>query len=103
VTRRRPALIRGRHFEDVIIILCVRWYLRYLQDSAHEYIDARCRRSGQRKNQLTGVVGRTSRVCAVPSPAAPSLYADDTVLKSTAVLVLEGHTDGVDEASSPAA
>ena len=22
-------LFRGRHFEDVIIILCVRWYLRY--------------------------------------------------------------------------
>ena len=29
VTRRRPALFRGRHFEDVIIVLCVRWYLRY--------------------------------------------------------------------------
>jgi transposase, IS6 family len=25
----RPALFRGRHFEDVIIVLCVRWYLRY--------------------------------------------------------------------------
>ena len=23
------ALFRGRHFQDVIIILCVRWYLRY--------------------------------------------------------------------------
>jgi len=29
VTRKRPALFRGRHFEDVIIFLCVRWYLRY--------------------------------------------------------------------------
>jgi transposase, IS6 family len=29
VSRTRPALFRGRHFEDVIIILCVRWYLRY--------------------------------------------------------------------------
>jgi transposase-like protein len=29
VTRRRRALFRGRHFEDVIILLCVRWYLRY--------------------------------------------------------------------------
>ena len=29
MTRRRPALFRGRHFEDVIIVLCVRWYLRY--------------------------------------------------------------------------
>lgn len=29
VTRRQPALFRGRHFEDVIILLCVRWYLRY--------------------------------------------------------------------------
>ena len=29
VTRERPALFRGRHFEDVIILLCVRWYLRY--------------------------------------------------------------------------
>src|SRR5262249_29759731 len=27
--RSRPALFRGRHFEDTIIILCVRWYLRY--------------------------------------------------------------------------
>src|SRR5262249_16286528 len=27
--RKRPALFRGRHFEDTIIILCVRWYLRY--------------------------------------------------------------------------
>src|SRR5712692_4751188 len=25
----RPALFRGRHFEDQIIVLCVRWYLRY--------------------------------------------------------------------------
>jgi transposase-like protein len=29
VTRKRPALFRGRHFEDVIILLCVRWCLRY--------------------------------------------------------------------------
>jgi transposase, IS6 family len=29
VTRRRPAVFRGRHFDDVIILLCVRWYLRY--------------------------------------------------------------------------
>src|SRR4249919_1799019 len=27
--QNRPALFRGRHFEDVIIVLCVRWYLRY--------------------------------------------------------------------------
>ena len=27
--RGRPALFRGRHFEDVVIMLCVRWYLRY--------------------------------------------------------------------------
>lgn len=26
---RRPALFRGRHFQDEIIVLCVRWYLRY--------------------------------------------------------------------------
>jgi transposase-like protein len=26
---KRPALFRGRHFEDVIILLCVRRYLRY--------------------------------------------------------------------------
>src|SRR5215469_6505308 len=24
-----PALFRGRHFADEIIVLCVRWYLRY--------------------------------------------------------------------------
>jgi len=29
VTKKRAALFRGRHFEDVIILLCVRWYLRY--------------------------------------------------------------------------
>ena len=29
MTRKRPALFRGRHFEDAIILLCVRWYLRY--------------------------------------------------------------------------
>ena len=29
VTRKRPALFRRRHFEDVIILLCGRWYLRY--------------------------------------------------------------------------
>jgi hypothetical protein len=29
VTPKRPALFRGRHFEDVFILLCVRWYLRY--------------------------------------------------------------------------
>jgi len=29
VSQKQPALFRGRHFEDVIIILCVRWYLRY--------------------------------------------------------------------------
>jgi len=27
--RNRPALFRGRHFEDQIIVLCVRWYLRF--------------------------------------------------------------------------
>lgn len=25
----RPALFKGRHFQDRLIILCVRWYLRY--------------------------------------------------------------------------
>jgi transposase-like protein len=29
VSRTRPAPFRGRHFEDIVIILCVRWYLRY--------------------------------------------------------------------------
>ena len=29
MTQKRPAVFRGRHFEDVIIILCVSWYLRY--------------------------------------------------------------------------
>jgi hypothetical protein len=27
--RHRPALFRGRHFQDHVIVLCVRWYLRY--------------------------------------------------------------------------
>jgi IS6 family transposase len=29
VSQNQGALFRGRHFEDVVIILCVRWYLRY--------------------------------------------------------------------------
>ena len=27
VNQKRPALFRGRHFEDAIILLCVPWYL----------------------------------------------------------------------------
>jgi transposase-like protein len=27
--KTRPALFRGRHFQDHVIVLCVRWYLRY--------------------------------------------------------------------------
>ena len=26
---KRPALFRGRHFTEEIIVLCVRWYLRF--------------------------------------------------------------------------
>jgi transposase-like protein len=29
VSQKRPALFRERHFEDVVIMLCARWYLRY--------------------------------------------------------------------------
>jgi len=29
VKNKRPALFRGRHFQDEIIVLCLRWYLRY--------------------------------------------------------------------------
>jgi transposase-like protein len=29
VKNKRPALFRGRHFQDEIIVLCHRWYLRY--------------------------------------------------------------------------
>ena len=25
----RPVLFQGRHFQDHVIVLCVRWYLRY--------------------------------------------------------------------------
>jgi hypothetical protein len=27
--KNRPELFRGRHFRDEVIVLCVRWYLRY--------------------------------------------------------------------------
>jgi transposase-like protein len=27
--RLRPKLFRGRHFQDEIIVFCVRWYLHY--------------------------------------------------------------------------
>ena len=26
---KRPAIFRRKHFEDVVILLCFRWYLRY--------------------------------------------------------------------------
>jgi len=29
VKNKRPAPFRGRHFQDEIIVLCLRWYLRY--------------------------------------------------------------------------
>lgn len=29
IRKSRPALFRGRHFREDIIVLCVRWYLRY--------------------------------------------------------------------------
>jgi len=29
VKNNRLALFRGRHFQDEIIVLCLRWYLRY--------------------------------------------------------------------------
>jgi len=29
VKNKRPAVFRGRHFQDEIIVLCLRWYLRY--------------------------------------------------------------------------
>jgi transposase-like protein len=29
MTGKRPALFKRRHFEAEIIVLCVRWYLRY--------------------------------------------------------------------------
>jgi transposase, IS6 family len=29
VRKNRPPVFRGRHFQDELIVLCVRWYLRY--------------------------------------------------------------------------
>ena len=29
MSQNRSVLFRGRHFEELIIILCVRWYLQY--------------------------------------------------------------------------
>jgi len=29
VQKHRPELFRGRHFADEVIVLCVRWYLRF--------------------------------------------------------------------------
>src|ERR1700730_13698929 len=29
MNQRRSALFHGRHFRDDVIVLCVRWYLRY--------------------------------------------------------------------------
>jgi transposase-like protein len=30
----RSALFRGRHFAEEIIVLCVRWYLRFFHETA---------------------------------------------------------------------
>ncbi len=29
VGKNRPAVFKGRHFQDEVIVWCVRWYLRY--------------------------------------------------------------------------
>ena len=29
MSKSRPAVFRGRYFQEEIIVLCVRWYLRY--------------------------------------------------------------------------
>src|SRR5437763_11031031 len=42
--RKRPALFRGRHFADEIIVLCVRWYLRYSL-SYRDLTDMMCERN----------------------------------------------------------
>jgi transposase, IS6 family len=44
MSRKRPALFRGRHFADEIIVLCVRWYLRYSL-SYRDLTDMMCERS----------------------------------------------------------
>jgi hypothetical protein len=31
--KTRPALFRARHFQNHVIVLCVRWYLRYCPDA----------------------------------------------------------------------
>ena len=45
--RNRPALFKGRHFEAEIIVLCVRWYLRFglgLSESGGTIGRAECQR-----------------------------------------------------------
>jgi hypothetical protein len=54
VTRKQLALFRGRHFEDVIILLCVRWYLRY----SRTYRDLQEIRAGALLNPRGGGVER---------------------------------------------
>ena len=44
MSRKRPALFRGRHFADEIIVLCVRWYLRYSL-SYRDLTDMMCERN----------------------------------------------------------
>src|SRR3954452_12813410 len=41
---KRAALFRGRHFTDEIIVLCVRWYLRYSL-SYHDLTEIMCERN----------------------------------------------------------
>src|SRR2546421_4979644 len=41
---KRAALFRGRHFTDEIIVLCVRWYLRYSL-SYRDVTDIMCERN----------------------------------------------------------
>ena len=66
VTRRRPVLSRGRHFEDVVILLCVRWYRRYsLTYRDLEEIILRClaKKPGERF-QTVKALGEALAACA---------------------------------------
>src|SRR3954466_717216 len=83
---KRAALFRGRHFADEIIVLCVRWYLRYSL-SYRDLTEIMCERNlsidpstiwrwvqryapelneeiGRRRRPTTGCCGRTRPIYA---------------------------------------
>ena len=65
--KNRSALFRGGHFEDRIIILCVRWYLRYSL-SLREVEELLLERGLEADHTTVWRLGLWSRTAAAAAP-----------------------------------